>query len=91
MRHVPDRDFKIIPLGNDPSRGVKIGSDLPDLGKSQQEACLKENVDLFAWSAAEMPRLDLEIACHCLTIDPALKAVAWHRRKQSPDKMEAAE
>ena len=46
---------------------------------------------MFAWSATEMPGLDPDIACHHLTIDPALKEVAQHRRKQSPKKTEAAE
>ena len=81
MQPIPYGDLEIVPLKSDPSRGVKIGADLTDLEKRQLEACLKENVDLFAWSAIEMPRLDPEIACHHLTIDPALKAVAQHRRK----------
>ena len=38
-----------------------------------------------------MPGLDPEIACHHLTIDPALKEVAQRRRKQSPEKAEVAE
>ncbi|MCI34414.1 hypothetical protein A2U01_0055633, partial [Trifolium medium] len=27
---IPDGEFKLIPLGEDPSRGVKIGTGLPD-------------------------------------------------------------
>ena len=75
-RLIPNREFEIIPLRSDPSRGVRIGADLPDLEKIQLEACLNENVDLFAWSATVMPDLDLKIACHHLTIDPSLKGVA---------------
>ncbi|MCI61955.1 hypothetical protein A2U01_0083212, partial [Trifolium medium] len=48
---------------------IKIGVGLPDLVKRQLEACLKENAELFAWSAAEMPGIDPEVACHQLTID----------------------
>ncbi|MCI63597.1 hypothetical protein A2U01_0084854 [Trifolium medium] len=44
-----------MPLGEDPTKGIKIGTGLPDLVKRQLETCLKENVELFAWSAAEMP------------------------------------
>ena len=54
-RPITDSDFKLVPLGEDPTRGVKIGADLPDLAKRQLKACLRENADLFAWSAAEMP------------------------------------
>ncbi|GAU35623.1 hypothetical protein TSUD_30400 [Trifolium subterraneum] len=54
------------------------------------KACLRENAELFAWSAAEMPGIDPEVACHQLTIDPRASAVVQRRRKQSPEKAEAA-
>ncbi|MCI54046.1 hypothetical protein A2U01_0075293, partial [Trifolium medium] len=54
-------------------------------------ACLKENVELFSWSAAEMLGIDPEVACHQLTIDPRASAIVQRRRKQSPEKAEAAE
>ena len=38
-----------------------------------------------------MPDLDPEVACHHLNIDPAIKAVAHCRRKQSTEKAKAAE
>ena len=81
MHPIPDGEFELVPLGNDPSKGVKIRADLPDLAREQLKACLKDNADVFVWSAAEMPGLDPEVACHHLTIDPALKAVTHHRRK----------
>ncbi|MCI94665.1 hypothetical protein A2U01_0115963, partial [Trifolium medium] len=64
---------------------------LPDLVRKQLEACLKQNAELFAWSVAEMPRIDPEVACHQLTIDPRDSVVVQRRRKQSPEKAEAAE
>ncbi|MCI87268.1 hypothetical protein A2U01_0108550, partial [Trifolium medium] len=68
-------DFELVPLGEDPSRGVKIVTRLPDLARKQRKGCLRENADLFAWSAADMPGLDPEVACHQLTIDPSASAV----------------
>ncbi|MCI42208.1 hypothetical protein A2U01_0063444, partial [Trifolium medium] len=47
-RPIPDGDFKIIPLGEDPTRGIKIGAGLLNLVKKQLEACLKQNAELFA-------------------------------------------
>jgi hypothetical protein len=32
-RPIPDGEFEVIPLGEDPSKGVKIGDDLPELVK----------------------------------------------------------
>ncbi|WJX56033.1 hypothetical protein P8452_41732 [Trifolium repens] len=91
FRPIPDGDFEIISIGEDPSKGIKIGADLPDLVKRQLEACLKENAELFGWSAAEMPGIDPKVACHQLTIDPKARAGAQRRRKQSPEKAEATE
>ncbi|GAU10509.1 hypothetical protein TSUD_422870, partial [Trifolium subterraneum] len=89
-RPIPDGEFELVPLGEDPTKGVKIGADLPDCVKRQLKACLRENAELFAWSAAEMPGIDPEVACHQLTIDPRASAVVQRRRKQSPEKAEAA-
>ncbi|GAU18440.1 hypothetical protein TSUD_231770 [Trifolium subterraneum] len=88
-RPIPDGEFELVPLGEDPTKGVKVGADLPDLVKRQLKACLKENVELFAWSAAEMPEINPEVACHQLTIDPRASDVVQRRRKQSPEKAEA--
>ncbi|MCI31132.1 hypothetical protein A2U01_0052343, partial [Trifolium medium] len=89
-RPIPDGDFELVHLGDDENKAVKIGADLPELVKKQLEACLKENAELFALSAAEMPGIDTNVACHHLTIDPRASAVVQRRRKQSPKKMEAA-
>ncbi|MCI79431.1 hypothetical protein A2U01_0100702, partial [Trifolium medium] len=59
-RPIPDGDFEIIPLGEDPTKGIKIDTGLPDLVKKQLEACLKQNAELLAWSTAEMPGIDPE-------------------------------
>ncbi|GAU23065.1 hypothetical protein TSUD_183630 [Trifolium subterraneum] len=91
LRPIPDGDFELILLGEDPSRNLKIGKDVPDLARKQLVACLKDNADLFAWSASEMPGLDPNIACHQLTVDEAASAVVQRRRRQSPEKVEAAE
>ena len=80
-RPIPDGDFEQVPLEENPTRGVKIIADLPDLAKRQLKAYLRENADLIAWSVTEMPDLDPEVACHHLTIDPTVKAVAQRRRK----------
>ncbi|MCI55931.1 hypothetical protein A2U01_0077182, partial [Trifolium medium] len=78
-RPIPDGEFELVPLDEDPSRGVRIGTGLPDLARKQLKACLRKNADLFAWSAAEMPGLDPEVACHQLIIDPSASAVVQRR------------
>ncbi|CAJ2644830.1 unnamed protein product [Trifolium pratense] len=89
-RPIPDGEFELVPFGEDPSRGVKIGTGLPDLARKQLKACLRENTNLFARHASEMPGLDPIVACHQLTIDPAASAIVQCRRRQSPEKADAA-
>lgn len=81
LRPVPDGEFELVPFGDDPSKNFKIGKDLPELVKSQLIACLRENADLFARSATNMPGIDPSVACHQLTVDPSIGAVAQRRRK----------
>ena len=83
--------MELVPFGNEPSKNFKIGKDLLELVKAQLVACLREKDYLFAWSASDMPGIDLSIVCHQLTVDPGVSAVAQRRRKQSPKKSEAAE
>ena len=91
LRPIPDGEFELVPFGDDPSKNFKIGKDLPELVKAQLIACLRENADLFACSAADMLGIDPSVACHQLTVDPSVSIVAQRRRKQSPKKSEAAE
>ncbi|XP_045791889.1 uncharacterized protein LOC123886628 [Trifolium pratense] len=46
-RPIPDGEFELVPFGEDPSKGVKIGTGLPDLARKQLKACLRENADLI--------------------------------------------
>jgi len=91
LRPIPDGEFKLVPFGDDPSKNFKIGKGLPELVKAQLIACLRENTDLFAWSAADMPGIDPSVACHKLTVDPSVSVVAQLHMKQSPEKSKAAE
>jgi len=80
----------LVPFENDPSKNFKIDKDLPELVKAQLVAGLRENADLFAWIATDMPRIDPSVACHQVTIDHSVSVVAQRRRKQSPENSEAA-
>ncbi|GAU47210.1 hypothetical protein TSUD_403510, partial [Trifolium subterraneum] len=84
-------DFYVPKHLKDTYENLKIGKDVPDLARKQLVACLKDNADMFSWSASEMPGLDPNIACHQLTVDEAASSVVQRRRRQSPEKMEAAE
>lgn len=76
LRAILDGDFELTAFDVDPSRGVNIIFNLPDPARKKLKACLRENADLFAWSVAEMPDLDREVAYHYLTINTSGKVVA---------------
>lgn len=61
----PLGDLLKVPLSReDPNWTVRMGSDLDQVTKKQLATFLQENVDVFAWSAANMPRIDLEVMVH---------------------------
>ena len=70
---------------------MKIGVGLPGLARKQLKACLWENTDLFTWSDAEILVLNTKVSCHQLAVDPAARVVVQHRRRQSPEQVEAIE
>jgi len=88
---IPNGDFELIPFGDDPSRCFKHGKGIPEHARALLITCLRENVDVFAWSTIDMPDIDLNVACHQLTISSSASVVAQRRRKQFPEKAESAE
>lgn len=63
-RPILDGDLEIILLDDNPDRGGEIETGLPDLVRKQLKACLRQNSDLFAWSAVEIPRINPEVSYH---------------------------
>ena len=76
LRPILDGDFMLIPYVDDPTKCFKLGKGIPEHTRAQLIACLRENVDLFAWSASDMPDVDPSVACHQLTVSPSASAIA---------------
>jgi len=54
------------------------------LGQETQDRIAKvimRHLDAFAWSASDMPDIDLDFLCHRLTMDPQVQPVRQRRRK----------
>ena len=73
---------------HDPFRVLKIGSHLNTEIRDALVSFLKENLDVFVWSHADMVGIDPEVMCHRLKINPNKKGV---RQKQRPISGERAE
>jgi len=61
LRPIPNGEFELVPFRDNPSKNFEIGKDLPELVKAQLIACLRENADLFACSAANMLGINLSV------------------------------
>ena len=72
-----------------PERCVEIGANLRDPLKAELIACLKKNLNTFAWAAEDMPGIDINVTCHELNIDPTHKPVKQKRRKLGPERATA--
>lgn len=59
-----------VPLSKgDPNWAVQIGSDLERITKEWLTIILQENIDVFAWSTADKPGIDLDVMIHKLNIN----------------------
>ena len=47
----------------------QVGAQLPPQEKEELIVFLKRNVDVFAWSAYETPRVDPNFICHHLNVN----------------------
>ena len=66
-------------------RCIEIGAHLSEPLKTEPIACLKTNLQTFAWAAKDIPGIDFNITCHELNIDPIFKPIKQKRKKLGPE------
>jgi len=71
---------------HDSDRVLKIGSQLETELKTQLMDFLRSNLDVYAWTHAEMTGISLEIACHALNINPSKVPVKQKKRSMGPER-----
>ncbi|XP_052193948.1 uncharacterized protein LOC127802273 [Diospyros lotus] len=59
----------------DPEKLVYVGMKLPKPVKDEIMGCLRENLDVFAWTPRDMPGISPDVICHHLNVDPQFKPV----------------
>ena len=72
-------DLEMIIVGDDPKKFFQVGAQLPPQEKEELIEFLRKNVDVFAWSTYEAPRVDPSFICHHLNVNPFVTP-----RKQPP-------
>ena len=66
------RRLERVTVGDDPEKFFQIGAKLPLREREQLVGFLRENVDVFAWSAYEAPGIDPSFICHHLNVNPSV-------------------
>ncbi|KAJ8622008.1 hypothetical protein MRB53_030537 [Persea americana] len=91
--NLPTKDYiQKIDLGTpDNPRPVFIRKNIKDDELPEYVSFLREFVDCFAWSYAEMPGLDPKIAVHKLNLQENVKPVKQGQRRFHPDVMDKIE
>lgn len=65
-------ELERVTIGEDVDQYFQVGSLLLAKDKVQLVEFLKDNLDIFAWSAYEAPRVDPEFICHHLNVNPSV-------------------
>lgn len=76
-------------IEGDPIKTTQVGTDLNPRTKEEIITFLKNNLDVFAWSHEDMPRIPASIIQHRLNIDPEKKPVQQKRRVFAPKRNKA--
>ncbi|VFQ60552.1 unnamed protein product [Cuscuta campestris] len=70
----------------DSSRMVRIGANLSEDLKAQITRVLQEYASIFAWSVADMPRIDRSVICHRLAVREGSRPVRQKKRYLASDR-----
>ena len=77
---------KILP---DVDRYFQIGTSMKDKDRVGVLLFLIQNVDVFAWSPYEVPKVDPEFIVHRLNVDPSFPPRKQKPRKSAKEHVEA--
>ena len=89
-RVVPVETTVPVPVDpKDPNKVLNVGSQLNVSIQNILISFLKANLDVFAWTHADMCGISPEVAVHALNIDPKFTPVKQKRRTQGPERSAA--
>ena len=67
-----------------PEKKTRIGTEMNAEVERKLVACLKSNLDVFAWSTDDLKGIDPRISVHRLNMDPSVKYIRQKRRDFGP-------
>ncbi|XP_057739676.1 uncharacterized protein LOC130956676 [Arachis stenosperma] len=87
----PEGETEEVQIGDTRDKTTNIGANLKEDLKELLIKFLRENSDLFAWKAADMPGIDLGLMCHKLAVYPGSRLVQQKHRKLGPERSQVVE
>ena len=91
-RGTPVEDLISVSIyATDPTKTVKVGSNLSEEQREKLIAFLREHHDVFAWSHSDMPGIPPSLSCHKLNVSPHNKPVKQKRRAFNQERYDAIE
>ncbi|XP_016191477.1 uncharacterized protein LOC107632294 [Arachis ipaensis] len=89
-RPMPLDDLTKVQLASNKDRYTYLGNALKEAERTQLVELLRQNIDLFAWTPADMPGIDPNVICHKLAINPSIRPIAQKKRHLGTDKRTAS-
>ena len=83
------KDLKKIVVGDDPEKFFPVKTQLLPQEKKELVEFLKRNVDVFAWNAYEVPRVDPSFIYHHLNVNPSITPKKQPPQRSSKDHSDA--
>nr|KYP51927.1 Retrovirus-related Pol polyprotein from transposon 17.6 [Cajanus cajan] len=87
----PAEDLVPVQLGQTPGQVTHMGSQLNENELNQVKRTVRDNRDLFAWHASDMPGIDPKFLCHRLAVCRDARPIAQKKRKMGDEKRKAAD
>jgi len=66
------KQLERVVIGDDEEKFFMVKVQLPPRERQELQDFLRKNIDMFAWSAYEAPRVDLDFICHRLNVNPSV-------------------
>ena len=82
-------ELENVIIDTNTERYFQIRVQLPPQEKEELLVFLRKNVDVFAWSAYEAPRVDPNFICHHLNVNPAITPRKQPHRHSSKEHAKA--
>ena len=82
-------DLEKIVIDDDLEKFFQVGAQLPPKEKEKLVEFLRRNIDVFAWSAYEAPRVDPNFICRHLNANPSVTPKKQPPQCSSKDDLDA--